>query len=330
MRKPDAVLEYRLNIPTQKRYMNPPSPATITNRTSLLPYLALGTGILSLSFSAMFVRWADAPGPVTGFYRVFLSSLILTPFFIQNCLKNCKINRYNIIFPIVGGLFTAGDFALWNTSIQYTTAANATLLGNTAPLWVALGAWILFREKLSARFWLGLGLALAGATLILGTDFLLHPRLGIGDLMAIVTGIFYAGYMLVTQRSRLHFNPLTHLWLMGISASIGLLLINLTLGNHITGYSFQTWLAFFGAAIVSQIVGYMSLTYALGHLPASIVSPTMIGQPIMTAILAVPLLGEIPTVMQFIGGAIALAGIFIVNQAYNRSKRVASKLPGSL
>lgn len=269
----------------------------------------------------MFVRWADAPGPITGFYRVFLSSLILTPFFIQNCLKGCKIKRSNIIFPIVGGLFTAGDFALWNTSIQYTTAANATLLGNTAPLWVALGAWLLFREKLSTRFWLGLGLALAGATLILGTDYLLHPRLGIGDLMAIVTGVFYAGYMLVTQRSRLHFNPLTHLWLMGISASLGLLLINMALGNHITGYSSQTWLAFFGAAIVSQIAGYMSLTYALGHLPASIVSPTMIGQPIMTAILAVPLLGEIPTFLQFVGGAIALVGIYIVNQAHSRSKQ---------
>ena len=212
----------------------------------------------------------------------------------------------------MAGLFTSGDFALWNTSVNYTTAANATLLGNTAPLWVALGAWLLFREKLNGRFWLGLLLALAGATLILGTDFLLHPRLGIGDLMAIGTGVFYAGYMLVTQRSRQHFNPLTHLWLMGLSASFGLLMI----------YSAQSWLVFFAAALVSQIAGYMSITYALGHLPASVVSPTMIGQPIVTAILAIPLLGEIPTFMQFIGGATALAGIYIVNQAHNRSKQI--------
>ena len=286
-----------------------------------LPYFALAAGILALSFSAMFVRWAEAPGPITGFYRVFLSSLLLTPFFIHNCWENCKINKSNIIFPVIGGLFTAGDFALWNTSVNYTTAANATLLGNTAPLWVALGAWLLFRERLSARFWLGLGFALAGATLILGTDFLVHPRLGIGDLMAIGTGIFYAGYMLVTQRSRQHFNPLTHLWLMSVSASFGLLMINLALGNHITGYSHQTWLVFFAAAIVSQIAGYMSLAYALGHLPASIVSPTMIGQPIMTAILAIPLLGEIPTFLQFIGGAIALVGIYIINQTHRKSNR---------
>ena len=301
--------------------MNTPSLQAELTKINPLPYLALATGILALSFSAMFVRWANAPGPITGLYRVFLSSLLLTPFFLKGYRARRNINRSNILFPVLAGLFTAGDFALWNTSISYTTAANATLLGNTAPLWVAIGAWLLFRERLSTRFWLGLGLALAGAALILGTDFLLHPRLGIGDLMAIGTGIFYAGYFLSTQRSRRHFTPLTHLWLMGISASVGLLLINLALGNPIIGYSAQTWLAFFGAAIVSQIAGYMSLTYALGHLPASIVSPTMIGQPIMTAILAIPLLGEIPTGLQIVGGCIALAGIYIVNQAHSKSKQ---------
>ena len=301
--------------------MNIPPPEVEPSKRNPLPYLALATGILALSFSAMFVRWANSPGPITGLYRVFLSSLLLTPFFFKDYGKRRNINRGNIIFPVLAGLFTAGDFALWNTSVQYTTAANATLLGNTAPLWVALGAWLLFRERLSTRFWLGLGLALAGATLILGTDFLLHPRLGIGDLMAIGTGIFYAGYFLSTQRSRRYFNPLAHLWLMGVSASFGLLLINLVLGNPIIGYSTQTWLAFFGAATVSQIIGYMSLTYALGHLPASVVSPTMIGQPIATAILAIPLLGEIPTGLQVIGGIIALAGIYIVNQAHSKSKK---------
>lgn len=289
---------------------------------SVLPYLALAAGIFALSLSAMFVRWADAPGPITGFYRVSISSILLAPFFVKRCLAGCNFKRSFLIFPILGGLFTACDFALWNTSVSYTTAANATLLGNTAPLWVALGAWLLFRERLSGRFWFGLLLALAGATLILGTDFIRHPRLGIGDLMAIGTGVFYAGYMLATQRSRQHFDPLSHLWLMGVSASFGLLIINLALRNPIGGYPAQSWLIFFLTAIVSQIIGYMSITYALGHLPAAVVSPTMVGQPIVTAILAIPLLGEIPTALQIAGGLLALAGIFIVNQSHNKVRAV--------
>ena len=196
-----------------------------------------------------------------------------------------------MIFPILAGIFTAGDFSLWNSSLSFTTAANATLLGNTAPLWVAMGAWLIFRAKLKRAFWLGLALALAGALLIMGSDFLLHPRLGIGDLMASTAAIFYASYMLSTQRGRQHIDPLRYTWLVGVSASCTVFIINLILRNRLTGYDPQTWLVFLGTAVVSQTIGYISISYALGHLPAHIVSPTMVGQPIMTTLLAIPLLG---------------------------------------
>jgi len=92
--------------------------------------------------------------------------------------------------------------------------------------------------------------------------------------------------------------------------------MNLVLGNSFTGYPAQTWVIFFATAIVSQMIGYLAITYALGHLPASVVSPTLIGQPILTTILAIPLLGEFRTTIQWAGGAIALAGIYIVNQSH--------------
>jgi drug/metabolite transporter (DMT)-like permease len=224
------------------------------------------------------------------------------------------------VLPLLAGIFTACDLALWTSSLSYTTAANATLLGNTAPLWVALGAWLILKQELTPAFWRGLGITLLGAALIMGTDFLLHPRFGIGDAMALFTGFFYGGYFLFTERSRLHFDPISHIWLVGVGASAALFVVNLALDYPLTGYPSQTWLIFLATAVVSQLIGYMSLAYALGHLPASIVSPTMILQPIVTTLLAIPLLGEIPTIWQGIGGAIALAGIFVVNQAHNRSR----------
>jgi len=282
----------------------------------LLPHIALAAGILSLSLSAMFVRWANAPGPITGFYRLFFSTLILTPFFIQRQSREDSMPRSVLIFPILAGIFTAGDFTFWNSSLAFTTAANATLLGNTAPLWVALGAWLIFREKITNVFWLGLLFALTGALLIMGGDFLLHPRLGIGDLMACTAAIFYASYMLSTQRGRRYIDPLRYTWLVGVSATIATAIINLLLRNSFFGYDTRTWLVFLATAIVSQTIGYISISYALGHLPARIVSPTLIGQPIMTTILAIPLLGEIPNWLQVVGGIVALAGIYIVNQSH--------------
>lgn len=287
---------------------------------SVLAYLALSVGILALSFSAMFVRWADAPGPVTAFYRLFFSIFFLLPFFLPRIKENPAIKSWLIIFPLLAGIFTACDLGLWTTSLSYTTAANATLLGNTAPLWVALGTWLILKQKLTPPFWRGLAITMFGALLILGTDFILHPRFGIGDVMAIFTGFFYGGYFLFTARSRFHFDSVSHIWFVGIGASIALFFINTALHHSLTDYPSQTWLIFLSTAVVSQLIGYMALAYALGHLPAAVVSPTMILQPVVTTLLAIPLLGEIPSIWQGVGGAIALVGIYIVNQSHNRSQ----------
>lgn len=285
-------------------------------QNKFIPYIALAVGISALSLSAMFVRWAEAPGPITGFYRLLISTILFTPLFIRQQKQLEPINKKYLIFPLFAGIFTAFDFAFWNSSLKYTTAANATLLGNTSPLWVALFAFFILREKLRRSFWLGLIIALAGAALVMGSDFLLHPTLGLGDLMASAAAIFYASYQLTTQRGRKYIDPFRYIWLIGVSATISMFIMNLSLGNSFTGYSTQTWVIFFVTAIVSQMIGYLAISYALGHLPASVVSPTLIGQPILTAILAIPMLGEIPNPIQWIGGAIALAGIYMVNQSH--------------
>jgi drug/metabolite transporter (DMT)-like permease len=290
-------------------------------QNKFFPYIALAIGISALSLSAMFVRWAEAPGTVTGFYRLLISTIFLTPLFIRQQKQLDPIDRRYLLFPLLAGIFTAFDFAFWNSSLKYTTAANATLLGNTAPLWVALAALLIFREKLRGIFWLGLVIALTGAVLVMGSDFLTHPTLGIGDLMASTAAIFYASYQLTTQRGRRHIDPFRYMWLVGVSATIGMFVMNIVLDNSFTGYSTQTWVIFFVTAIVSQMIGYLAISYALGHLPASVVSPTLIGQPILTTILAIPMLGEIPNTIQWIGGAIALAGIYIVNQSHLQTQQ---------
>ncbi|HEY5729575.1 MAG TPA: DMT family transporter [Anaerolineales bacterium] len=298
----------------------------MTNNKNILAYLALGLGVLALSFSAMFVRWADAPGPVTAFYRMFISIFLLLPFTLPRASKNEAFRSKALIFPLLAGVFTALDLALWTTALSYTTAANATLLGNTAPLWVALGTWLILKQKLSGKFWRGLAITLTGAAIIMGTDFILHPRFGVGDVMAIFTGFFYGGYFLFTERSRTHFSPVVHIWIVGMGASATLFIINTIMGHPMTGFDRNTWIVFISTALVSQLIGYMALAYALGHLPASIVAPTMVLQPVVTALLAIPLLGEIPNTWQGLGGAVALIGIYMVNQSHSKKIRYNSTM----
>ncbi|MEW6504635.1 MAG: DMT family transporter [Chloroflexota bacterium] len=284
--------------------MNPPK---------FLPYLALISGILALSLSSLFVRWADAPGAVTSFYRMVVASLFFLVVFLRQPASARQLERRWLFLPLLGGLFTALDHATWATAINYTRVANATLMNNLAPLWVALVAFLIWRERLSTRFWLGLIMAIGGAGLVLGSDFLARPQLNEGNLLAVLSSLFYAAYFLTTQRGRARFSTLTYIFLITAIASLILLAANLLLGNPLWGYSTPTLLAFLGAGLISQVIGYFSVGYALGHLPASLVSPTMIAQPVLTALMAIPLAGEPLLPPQWIGGVIVLSGIYLVN-----------------
>ncbi len=77
----------------------------------------------------------------------------------------------------------------------------------------------------------------------------------------------------------------------------------------------ETWLNFLAQGLMIQAAGWFLISYAQGYLPASLVSPTLLGQPVLTAILAGPILGERLRRGDLIGGAAVLLGIFIVHRA---------------
>ena len=291
--------------------MPPPRP--------LVPYFALAVGILALSFSGIFIHWSSAPGVVTSFYRMVIATLVLLPVVIWRVRAVGLPDARLLLFPLLGGLFTAFDQGLWSTAIGFTPIANATLLNNIAPLWVALFAAFFWRERMSRRFCFGLLLTLMGAGVVLGSDMLHHPVLTIGDGIALGSSFAWGGYYLVTQRGRFFMDTLVYIWLVELITGVLLGVTCLGLSLPLAGFPTQTWLAILGAGLVSQVTGHFLLAYALGHLPASVVSPTMISQPVLTALLAIPLAGQALGVEQWIGGMTVVAGIYLVNVSRSRS-----------
>lgn len=288
-------------------------------RELILSYLALGVGALGLGVSAIFVRWANAPGAVTSFYRMAIATVLLAwPFYRRVSIRAQRaapLPRRDIWFALLGGLFFAADLVFWATGVMLSGATNPTLLANTAPLWVGLGALLIFREKLNATFWMGLLLAMAGAIVVLGLDALRAASLGLGTLLGLLAGAFYGGYFLITQRGREHLDSLTYFWPAALSSTLSLLVLSLALGQPLTGYPLSTYANFLALGLVTQVFGYLAINYALGYLPASIVSPTLLAQPVVTALLAGPLLGEWLTAWQVAGGVAVLIGVYLVHRS---------------
>lgn len=278
-----------------------------------LAYLALFAAILCIGWSAIFVRWTDVPGSVSAFYRMLIPGAILFPtFFIPG--KEAPLSRRSLGIIAFGGIFFALDLALYNSSILRTTAANATLLGNNSPFFVGLLTWLVFRRRPQASFWIGLFLAMGGSLIILRSDLMQHSQFGMGDAMAVGASLFFAMYLLATEEVRTTTGTLRFLRLAMISTTVSLFLINIALGNSFRVSDSRTWAALIGLGLISQLAGYMALTYALGHLPATVTSLSLLTQGPLTALLAAILLHEALSTAQIGGGLMVLVGVALAHR----------------
>jgi drug/metabolite transporter (DMT)-like permease len=275
--------------------------------------------MISLGFSAIFIRWAQAPGTVTAFYRMAIgSALMLVPFAARVRRAPGGLPKRGVWMAVGAGIFFACDLSLWSTGIVMSGATIPTLMANTAPLWVGLGAWLVFGERQNLDFWIGLLVAMAGAALVLGQDFSRSAAIGLGALLGLLAAVFYGGYYLITQQARSKLETLTYFWITTSTSALGLSLLNLILKHPFVGYNQRTYLVFLGVGLFVQVFGWLAINYAQGYLPASIVAPTLLGQPVLTAVIAWPLLGETLTLWHVIGGAAVLIGVYHVHRSRRR------------
>jgi drug/metabolite transporter (DMT)-like permease len=288
----------------------------VNRNPTVYAYAALLVGLLSIGFSGIFVRSANAPGTVTAFYRMAIASAAVTiPFLWHMKGKWSGLSRTGVALALLGGLLFALDLAFWATGIDYSGATKPTLMANTAPLWVGLGSLLLFRERLGRLFWIGLALAIFGAALVLGADLVSSTVVGLGTFLGLLAAVFYGAYYLVTQRGRTTLNTLSYFWITTATAALVLLILNIILKRPLVGYDRFTLFNFLAIGLVVQLLGWSLINFAQGYLRASLVAPTLLLQPVITAILAILLLGETFTIWHIAGGLIVLAGVFFVHRS---------------
>jgi len=283
-----------------------------------LAILALVAGALAIAFAPIFVRLSETGPAATAFWRVALAVpvLMLLAHRARPGMKTSVPVRWPVILC---GLFFAVDIGVWHYSIEYTTVANAALLANLAPVFVALAAWALFGERITRLFILGMAAAIAGAALLTGASFSLDPQQVYGDMFGVLTAVFYGAYQLSVARLRRVHAALSIMAWSSLFSALGLLVGALFLGENLFPHTAAGWSVLFGIAAISQVGGQTLITYAFAHLPVSFSSVSLLIHPIMSAALAWVLLGEVLTWTHLIGASVILLGIY----AARRGSRAA-------
>jgi drug/metabolite transporter (DMT)-like permease len=163
-----------------------------------LAFAALLLGAAAIAFAPIFVRLSDTAPSASAFWRVALAALPLWIWMrLSPRTKSAAPLRWKPL--VIAGLCFAGDLGAWHVSILYTSVANSTLEANFAPIFVTLGAWLLFRQRVSRLFLIALAVTLGGAVLLIGPNFALGGRALLGDALGVLTAMFYAGYMLALK-----------------------------------------------------------------------------------------------------------------------------------
>ncbi len=175
----------------------------MNNRPIVNPYLAVLVGVFVVSFSALFVRLSSAPPLIIATYRLLFTFLLLAPYsLIRYGADLAALSRRQKLLAAASGICLALHLATWFTSLRYTSVASSVVLVTTQPLFVVLGSWIFFRERVSRLALFGGALALCGSFIIGASDFQMDPRAFLGDLLALAAAIFVSGYLLLGRRLR--------------------------------------------------------------------------------------------------------------------------------
>lgn len=278
----------------------------------LAAFGALLAGGVAIGFAGILMRLSDVNPIASAFWRMALAAPVLWLWAGATAggdrAAGLRTDLSKVL--LLAGLFFGIELGIWHLSLHYTTVANATLLSNLAPLFIALWLWLVHKTRFTHSFLAGMALALGGAVFLIGPSAGSGTHL-LGDALGLLSTTFYAAYQLVVKDARASYSTARLMaWSTSITALV-LLPFALLMPGPFWPADAAAWLPLLGLALVAQIGGQTVIAYAFAHLPASLASISLLIQPLTAAVAALLIFGEAIGPLQMLGGALLVCGIYL-------------------
>jgi drug/metabolite transporter (DMT)-like permease len=283
----------------------------------------LAGSLLGISLAAPLIRLSEAHPITIATWRLALAlvPIALLAWRTGSLTAIRRLDR-RLAFAAVGaGVLLALHFWSWNASLRHTSVAASVTLVNLQPAIIAAVSARFLGERPSARQWVGIVLAMAGAIGVAWVDAPAGDTAAgsaalLGDALAVVGAITAAGYYLLGRAVRQVLDTWGYVLLAYGAALITLLLLAAPAGAALWPIPPREWAIFAGLAAGPMLLGHTGMNYALGRLPAYLVNLTVLGEPIGATLLAavLPFIAEVPGVGTLVCGAVVLAGVVIASR----------------
>jgi len=286
---------------------------------SMVPEASIVVAIMAVSFSAILIRWSEAHPLSIALYRMLFTLVLLTPFALTTMKEDLRKNPISTkeagqIFMI--GIVLSFHFALWITSLTMTTVASSVLLVTFHPVFVGVVGYHMLGERLGKVNILGMAIAMIGAFVIVYGDFApmkgdpFSQKVILGDILAFLGGLAAGTYILAGRHFRKKMSLITYVFILYYGCTVSLLIMCLIAGADFH-YPPKEFLLFLLMALGPGILGHTFYNWSLRYVKATVVSVSLLGEPIGSSLLAYLLLFEVPSNITLIGGVAILMGIYL-------------------
>tara|TARA_B100001113_G_scaffold94307_1_gene75491 strand:+ start:524 stop:1420 length:897 start_codon:yes stop_codon:yes gene_type:complete len=275
-------------------------------------FILLAFGAMLIGFAPIFVKWSMLSSSAIAFYRM---SLTIPFLFILNYVINKSFsfkvnNKKTILYAAFASLAFTTDLTLWHFSMTITSVSNATIIVNSAPIFVAILSFIIFKEKLSRGFLLSFLITYIG---IIGLVYFSNNYINgkyLGDILCLIAAFFYGVYLLIIAKlgKEKSINIIFYTTFFCCIFSIVPMIIE---GGDILPASSFEWVNLLLLAVLCQLGGQYFITHAIGKISASNGSIGLLMQPITATILAAILFNEVLNTIQVIFVMVAMIGIYL-------------------
>lgn len=287
--------------------------STISFRTKMIVIL----GVLGASFSAIFVRFSDAPSMVLVFYRLGFAALAMTLPGIKAFLEEkAQITRKDIFCCFVSGLFLAFHFFAYFTSLKLTSISAAVVLVDAEVFFVSFVVVFLFHERISKMAWAGIFITFLGSLVIALGDGMAGGSVK-GDLWAMSGAFFVAIYTLMGRICRQHMSTASYTMVVyWVTAAVSFVFL-MVQGTPILGYSFRNVLCALGLTVFSTLLGHSVFSWALKTTSPAYVATVKLLEPVFASVLGVMIFMEIPRIPTIAGGLVVILGVYLAGKEQN-------------
>jgi drug/metabolite transporter (DMT)-like permease len=284
------------------------------SRAVIFAWLAVGAA--SVSLGPITIKLADAePLSVASLRMLFGTVLVALPTLLKARGELGALSRQDVGVLSISGLFLAGHFAFWVTSLDMTSVASSVLLVTTTPVFVAIASRIWLREHVGKLTIAAIFLSMVGGAMLSFGDWDGDGRRLQGDMLALLGAVSIGGYMLVGRGVRHRISNLPYVTVVYAVAAVVLLLGAAVSGQSLLGLSDDAYFWIFMSALVPQAIGHSLLNWSLAHVSATNVTLAVRAEPVVATLLAIPVLGEVPTWTVVLGGALVMLGVYLAIRA---------------